>query len=527
MIHTVTLQPYFNELPTDYADRLGLKYTERVGQKFKRENGQFFTPIPIARLMASFFTISKREIRILDPGCGTGILSCALVESLINHSPEIDVISLVAYETDPDLIIYSQSALIYLKNWLSQKGIEFEYILHIHDFVIDNANALSNESQSNQFDAIISNPPYFKLAKDDSKAIAASKLVSGQPNIYSIFMGISSRLLYENGEMVFITPRSFASGNYFNAFRNFFFNTVTIENIHLFDSRKETFNRDSVLQETIIMKTSRRKFTSESTIDISTTVGIKDITNPSIMKFKYPDLINIESTHKILHVPTCSQDVEILKLVTSWQNKLTDFNIQISTGPVVAFRATEYTQNFYENGTVFLAPLIWLHHVNKMQFEWPREFKEKPNYIRIVKGSKSILLPNKNYILLRRFSTKDDKSRLIAAPLLNDTLKSDFIGIENKLNYIYRKGSHLELNEVIGLSALLNSELFDTYFQIFNGNVNVSATEIREMKFPPLADIIELGDWLIKSNDYSMGNINRLVNSKYNLFKPSFEQMNA
>jgi adenine-specific DNA-methyltransferase len=166
---------------------------------------------------------------------------------------------------------------------------------------------------------------------------------------------------------------------------------------------------------------------------------------------------------------------------------------------------------------VFLAPLFWLHNVNKMSLEWPREFKDKGQYIRIQEESRSILIPNKDYILLRRFSTKDDKSRLIAAPYFRDFVTSDFIGVENKVNYIYRKEGQLDRNEVLGLCALLNSELFDTYFQIFNGNVNVSATELREMKFPPLNDIIQIGNRIIHSDDYSMANVNNIVNEMYEL----------
>jgi adenine-specific DNA-methyltransferase len=61
----------------------------------------------------------------------------------------------------------------------------------------------------------------------------------------------------------------------------------------------------------------------------------------------------------------------------------------------------------------------------------------------------------------------------------------------------------------------LNSELFDNYFQIFNGNVNVSATELREMKFPPLSNIKEIGNKIILSNDYSMTNVNNIVNEYF------------
>lgn len=517
MTNNINIEPLNQELPSKFADRLGIYYTQQVTTKHKKDNGQFFTPTEIARLMASYCDLTKTTIRILDPGCGTAILTCALIEHLVETRNDIKLIDLVAYETDPDLISFSQKTLTYLKKWLLEKGIKFQYLLHIHDFILDNAKALKENYNGEQFDLIISNPPYFKLAKNDEKTIAAKELVSGQPNIYSIFMGIAAKLLSENGELIFITPRSFASGNYFKAFRELFFNTVQIDKIHLFNSRKDTFNRDSVLQETVVIKAIREEINPNKNVLVSSSIGIKDIFEPTIKYFNSSELIDLNSKEKILHLPTSDKEENILNLVSTWQNVLTDFDIKISTGPVVSFRALDFIQNNYENGTVFLAPLFWLHNVNKMILEWPKQVKEKGQFIRIENGSKSLLLPNKNYILLRRFSTKDDKSRLIAAPYFCNYVKSDFVGVENKVNYIYRKDGHLDRNEVVGLCALLNSELFDTYFQIFNGNVNVSATELREMRFPPLENIKEIGNKIILSNDYSMNNVNNIVNELFEL----------
>jgi adenine-specific DNA-methyltransferase len=523
----INIQAFDQELPSNFADRLGIYYTQQVTAKHKKVNGQFFTPTPIAQLLASFCDLSKTRIRILDPGCGTAILSCALIENLVTVQNEIEQIDLVAYETDLDLIPFSQKALDYLKEWLSNKGIQFNNILHYSDFVLENATVLKGNNFPNlfqeansinkNFDIIISNPPYFKLSKDDKRVVASQELVSGQPNIYSIFMGIAAKLLSENGELIFITPRSFASGNYFKAFRELFFNTVQIEKIHLFNSRKDTFNRDSVLQETVVIKAISEKIDRNKKVLVSSSVGIRDIFEPTVKYFNAHELIDLNSNEKILHLPTSDKEESILNLVSTWENVLTDFNIKISTGPVVSFRALDFIQKNYENATVFLAPLFWLHNVSKMILEWPKQLKEKGQYIRIETGSKSLLIPNKNYIFLRRFSTKDDKSRLIAAPYFCNYAKSDFIGVENKVNYIYRKDGHLDRDEVVGLCALLNSELFDTYFQIFNGNVNVSATELREMRFPPLNNIKKIGNKVILSNDYSLNNVNSIVNELFKL----------
>ena len=514
----INIDHFDKELPSEYADRLGIYYSKQVTQKHKKDSGQFFTPIPIAHLMASFCSLTNNSFRVLDPGCGTTVLTCALIEHLIEQNSNIEFIDLVAYETDPELISFSKNTLSYLKKWLQLKGVDFQYLLHVHDFVLDNAKALQTALQNqDKFDIIISNPPYFKLAKDDEKTIAAKELVSGQPNIYSIFMGIASKLLNQNGELIFITPRSFASGNYFKAFRELFFNTVQIDKIHLFNSRKDTFNRDSVLQETVIVKAIKSDINPNKRVTISSSVGIKDIYKPTIKYFPSSELVNLSSKEKILYIPTNDKEENILRLATSWKNNLIDYDIYISTGPVVSFRSWDFIQNNYENVTVFLAPLFWLHNVNKMSLEWPITSKNKGQFIKIKTTSKSLLIPNKNYILLRRFSTKDDKSRLIAAPYFCNYVKSNFIGVENKVNYIYRKKGHLERSEVAGLCALLNSELFDIYFQIFNGNVNVSATELREMRFPPINDIKEIGNKIILSNNYSMNNVNQIVNEYFKL----------
>jgi adenine-specific DNA-methyltransferase len=520
MTEKINITPFENEMPSEYADRLGIYYTKSVSIKHKKDNGQFFTPVPIAHLMASYCDLTIDNLKILDPGCGTAVLTCALVENLTEKNKKINFIDLVAYETDSSLTPFTQMALDYLNIWLKKKGIEFQYLLRIQDFILDNAKALQNNNLNQcNFDVIISNPPYFKLAKDDVKTIAAKELVSGQPNIYSIFMGIASKLLNENGELIFITPRSFASGNYFKAFRDLFFKTVQLDKIHLFNSRKDTFNRDSVLQETVVIKAIKERVNPDRQVLISSSLGIKDIFQPTIKYFLSSELIDLNSKDKILHLPTNDKEESILNLVSTWENNLIDYDIQISTGPVVSFRSSEYIQNDYENGTAFLAPLFWLHNVNKMFLDWPLTLKNKGQFIRIENGSKSILIPNKNYIFLRRFSTKDDKSRLIASPYFCNYVKSNYIGVENKLNYIYRKKGHLERSEVAGLCTLLNSELFDTYFQIFNGNVNVSATELRGMRLPSLESIKKIGNKMIISNDYSMNNVNEIVNEYFNFKK--------
>ena len=68
-----------NESPTSFAQRLGAQYMSTISNEAKKEKGQFFTPIEIARFMSEQLSTEKEDISILDPGCGTCVLSLSLI----------------------------------------------------------------------------------------------------------------------------------------------------------------------------------------------------------------------------------------------------------------------------------------------------------------------------------------------------------------------------------------------------------------------------------------------------------------
>jgi adenine-specific DNA-methyltransferase len=166
--------------------------------------------------------------------------------------------------------------------------------------------------------------------------------------------------------------------------------------------------------------------------------------------------------------------------------------MEISTGPVVPFRAVPLISKTGEVPRQH-APLLWMQNVTPMQVEWPTAAKGKEQYIAINDDARPLLVSNNNYVLLRRFSAKEARRRLIAAPFLAGGIASPLIGLENHLNYVHRPGGSLSEEEAYGLAALLNSTLLDIYFRTFNGNTQVSATELRAMPLPPLEVIKRLG----------------------------------
>lgn len=520
------------ETPSQYAERLGKIYAAMASSDHKKELGQFFTPIEIAHFMADSINSFEETVRILDPGCGLAILSASICESLLRINSCLKSIDLVAFETDVEILPFAEASLNYLRQWLEERGIQLNYFLCKNDFILHNSHVLNSRIKVQEaYDIIISNPPYFKLSKDDFRFKVTHGIIPGQTNIYTIFMIISARLLKTGGKMSFITPRSFCSGSYFRLFREQFFNLVDISRIHLFESRTDTFKKDKVLQETLIISAIGKithpqrlnelsLFPKEQNVIVSSSEGIADLETRSWMQYPLSSLVNLNSEQKIIYLPSTNEDDMAIAKFRTWTEDFDSLGIGISTGKVVDFRNVDSSTDTPLANSV---PFIHLKNVLNMKFSWPlpldsNKGKRKQQYFLKTDSSQKVLVPNLNYVLLRRFSSKDDARKLIACPYIKARVPgADSLAIENHLNYIYKLREEFSENEAIGVAAILNSELFDRYFRTFNGNINVSATELKSIKLPDMGVIRKIGDRLNKGGVFTSKKIDQIVNKYLNV----------
>ena len=493
--------PHNEERPAAYADRVGEWYAARISERQRKDHGLFLTPVPVAEFMGERIAVQGRKVRILDPAAGAGVLACAAVEKVASRKQKPDVIELVAYEVDRGLVPALRAVLDHLAGWCrTRNGLRVAVRVETADFIMENAEALRpyglfrSQSEAEGFDAVIANPPYFKIGKGDPRAVAAADVVHGQPNIYALFMAVGAALLRQRGDFVFITPRSFASGPYFRRFRTMFFGLIRPTGVHVFGSRRDAFRRDAVLQENVIVSGVRQDRWHENgataSLSISSSLGVDDIGAPDTRETPADAVLDFASAEKVLRLPVCDEDEEALALVDSWPGSLAALGLSISTGPVVPFRAKELIASQGEVPASHV-PLLWMNHVRAMRVTWPLD-RHKPEYIARA-GAEALLVPNRNYVLIRRFSAKEEPRRLTAAPYIAADPALPEIGLENHLNYVHRRGGTLSADEAWGLAALYNSRLLDTWFRAVNGNTQVSATELRTMPLPTGETIVALG----------------------------------
>lgn len=448
--------------------------------------------------MAGLFKSQNDKIKILDPGAGTGILVAAVCDRIVQEKRRNLEISIHVYENDKNVLPFLQSTLDACKTALNELDCSVEYQIFESDFILHHAKVETSEGWTvysldlkTRYDLIISNPPYYKLNKSSPEALALQKYVYGQPNIYAFFMLLSGMLLTETGEMVFITPRSFCSGLYYSKIRRWFVNTLTLDRLHLFETRKDVFVDDEILQENLIFHATNTLPKSDGETLISVSYD-RQFTQYQEMTVPSKDVAYCRGDDCYIRIPISKTDLEIIEIVDSWPETLNSLGFEISTGPVVDFRAVKHLRATLENSNC--VPLLWMHNIKGIDVEWSAGKNGKAKAIEINPESKNLVLPMRNYVVMKRFTSKEQKKRVHAAVLNADHFSDyEFIGLENHLNYIHKNRSLMTLDEAYGISALLNTTIIDQYFRALNGNTQVNATDIRSLSLPDYNEILAIG----------------------------------
>ena len=475
---------------TERAEFFRLDVTRKLDARRRIEWGQFLTIPAVAHFMASLFQTPYKQIRLLDAGAGVGTLSAAFVAEVCQWESPPKELSITAYEIDPSLTDYLRDTLESCRIECERAKISFAADIRQEDFLKSGIELVGSPAVDERtiYTHAILNPPYRKINSNSDTRLLLREVGIETSNLYTAFLSIVFRLLEVNGELVAITPRSFCNGSYFKAFRKSFLETMAFTRIHVFDARHLAFKDDDVLQENIIFHAlkqrgrSERVMISTSTGPMDETVTIREVSGDQLVLPHDPNVFI-----RIVPDELGNRVAERMKLFTT---SLADLGLTVSTGRVVDFRAMAYLRHERELEAV---PLIYPHHFSDGYISHPRPHTKKPNWIVNDQEVSSQLVPSGVYVLVKRFSAKEEPRRIVAAIYDPERVSASYVGFENHLNYFHEKGNGLTRNLAKGLAVFLNSSLVDAYFRQFNGHTQVNATDLRSFKYPTRSKLETLG----------------------------------
>ena len=479
----------------DFVANATSHYIAQMPKTQRKSLGQFFTSPETAQFMAKLFGLSvlPNTVSILDPGAGSGLLATALIERL-TQMPQVTSINLVCYENDPQVLPLLRSNLAWVKEHCSA---QLTYRVIADNYLLSQAAAYNDdlglEADALKFDLVIGNPPYCKISKDAPEARALPDVCYGAPNLYFLFAAMSLFNLKPGGELVYIIPRSWTSGAYFERFRYKFLTQGALEHIHLFVSRDKVFTQESVLQETVIIKV---KKTTEPPAHITVSTSQSNSDFSELTSFQAPYHTVVHGPANYVYLVTNDTDVQTLEQLSHLTYTLPKLGLKMRTGLTVDYRNQAALRDHAELHAV---PLFYAHHLKKGQVQFPQG--KEPEYL--VTTQKGLLQKNSNYLFVKRFTAKEEPRRLqCAIYLARNFPQFTHISTDNKLNFICGQ-DELSESVVYGLYVIFNSTLYDRYYRLLNGSTQVNATEINAMPVPPLKTIAAMGEALMQWNDLS------------------------
>ncbi|MBZ2172876.1 Eco57I restriction-modification methylase domain-containing protein [Nitratidesulfovibrio sp. SRB-5] len=463
------------------ADGVRRALSPRIAPARKSALGQFMTPQSVARFMASLFPAAGGGCRLLDAGAGVGALSCAFLDRWVAGGFDFTSVAVTAYEIDATLRYHLAQHL----GAYAARGVTAEVLAA--DFIAQASAKCQNGAGA--FTHAILNPPYKKINSNSPHRQALRRVGVETVNQYSAFVALSLELMAPGGHLVAILPRSFCNGPYYRPFREFLLSRAALKRMHLFESRNRAFKDDEVLQENIIILLERAGEQGDVVVSTSTDASFADLVEHA---YPFAEIVQSGDPERFIHVPT-APGPSALEEMGAIRFSLKDLGIGVSTGPVVDFRLAAHLREKPGEGTV---PLLYPVHFREGRLEWPKEGSKKPNAILRNGETEKWLYPNGFYCVVRRFSSKEERRRIMASVVRPDAFPgAEVLGLENHLNVYHEDKRGLPPELAHGLAVYLNSTAVDENFRRSSGHTQVNATDLKRMQYPSRAALSALGTW--------------------------------
>lgn len=199
------------------------EYVRSTSAAHRKDYGQFFTPLPVARLMTRW-VLEDGPAAVLDPAFGLGVFYDAAAQSGCLRGGQ----RFVGYEIDDRILSYR-----------AQRAPRGNLEVRHQDYL---------EMDAGAFDGIVCNPPYMRFQKFLNRSDVLPKIekqigrkLLGYSNIASVFLVKSLHELKERGRLAFIMPFEFFNAGYGREIKQQLLQGHLLKQIVVFSNEKEIF----------------------------------------------------------------------------------------------------------------------------------------------------------------------------------------------------------------------------------------------------------------------------------------------
>lgn len=492
----VTFESQLRRLPLlEAAYWLSTTYTALSPKEYRKRLAMYFTPPPIAnRLLDDLADEGARFDRhsFLDPACG-GAAFLTLVADRIRHelirrrksASEIlrhAETHLHGMDIDETLCTLAQHFLrMVFYPEICATGRSPKFDIRCKDSLIDFSR---RRPPSRRFDIVVCNPPYRKLTSDEVERHRAqfSDVMQGQPNLYTLFIHLSTKLANQGGAIGLVTPTSFLSGQNFSFLRTYLLENASVKHIGIIRDRLRVYL--DVEQDTALTVIRQRV-----KVDHAHTVATVSV---------------VERNGQYLRIGRCSlpnsggswplardvSDLRILDQASKSVFRLADYGYTPTVGAYVWNRDPRKRYRTFKDipaaARADSFPLLWASDVQgsgKLLFDQHAALEAQERYVHLGHGGHTIVIKNPA-VILQRVTASGQPVRLIGAPVSAQFIKDHggFVG-ENHVIILEQTSNDPALPPIL-LLKLLKANVINRYFSCISGCANVSIFELQQVPLP-------------------------------------------
>jgi adenine-specific DNA-methyltransferase len=487
-----TFESQLRRLPfLEAAYWLSTAYTALSPKEYRKRLAMYFTPPPIAnRLLNDLADDGARfdTHSFLDPACGgaaflTLVADRMRLELIRKRKSASEILRhaenhLHGMDIDETLCTLAQHFLrIVFYPEICATG-------RLPKFDVRCKDSLIAFSPSHRFDVVVCNPPYRKLTPEEIERHRAqfSDVMQGQPNLYALFIHLSTKLAKQGGAVGLVTPTSFLSGQTFSFLRTYLLENASVRHIGIIRDRLRVYldvEQDTAL--TVIRQPKR--------VDHARTVASVSVVERDgrYLKIGSCSLPNSGSSWPLARD---ASDLRLLDHASKSAFRLADYGYTPTIGAYVWNRDPRKRYRTFRDvpagARADSFPLLWASDVQvsgKLLFDQHVATGAQERYVHLGLNGHTMVKKNPA-VVLQRVTASDQPVRLMGAAVSAQFIKDHrgFVG-ENHVVILEQTSDDPALPPT-QLLKLLKASVINRYFNCISGCANVSIFELQQLPLP-------------------------------------------
>ncbi len=468
----------------------------------RRSLGEFFTPSSIADHLLDLANFDPKSIlskKVCDPACGSGNLLTSVLSQIggfvssgeLDAHDAIEAINKNLYGIDvqPIAVLLTRLQLLVASIPIIKKAkpssADIVDLLPFENIILCDPLSESDRfwNSAEKFDLIIGNPPFLKAITGKLPYISKyNNVLSGQPNLYQLFLWWAIKAIKPGGNISYIVPLSIKSGRYLRNLRKEINGHCSITALTSFIDRKGTFK--SVDQQMLAISLEKESELTSQYVEVRVSNNGKLLSGIKPILIDRKNAIWNKVSEPMWLISDKKIDYKIFSKVCKNQDFLGDAHqVNILNGGFVWNQNKANLQATQGENT---APLISAPSIDMHNFAFPSDDERVGDrqYVNLSCDLKMRRYSGSALLLKRTTPAKKAGRRIIGVVIPSvfiDRYSTYFT--ENHVNIIIPTINE-DASILFGLSGWLNSRLANFIFSMMNGSSHLSIYELEQMPSP-------------------------------------------